>query len=57
MGCALECVEQGILGEVAVVKPQFAKSGLLVAQQGTQRHARAGRELTYQRPRGRGFQV
>src|SRR5580704_16038203 len=53
----LECIEQGVLGEVAVVKPRFAKNRFLIAQQGTQRHARAGRKLTYQGPRRRGFQI
>src|ERR1700730_13998548 len=53
----LDCVEQGVLREVAVVKPQFVKNWLLIAQQGTQRHARAGRKLTYQNLRRRGFQI
>src|ERR1700730_13559739 len=30
-GMRLECVEQGVLGEVAVVKPQFAKYRFLIA--------------------------
>src|ERR1700730_801371 len=52
-GMRLDRVEQGILDEVVAVKPQFAKNQFFVAQQGTQRRARAGRELKYQSPRRR----
>ena len=40
-GMRLDCVEQGVLGEVVSVEPQFAKNRFPFAQQGTQRHARA----------------
>ena len=53
----LDHVEQSVLGEVFAVKTQFAKNRFLVAQQGTQRHACAGRELTYQGPRWKGFKI